>query len=377
MSLSSSSASKPSRLSRLGTRRLTRAHVTLGERPQISRMGQQALQAICESLGRELGCPVSAAARLTEATVLPAAGLSHTAAFVFLELSATGGSAVLELEPPVLFAALERLAGGPSQQGPVTRLTRLEEATLAYLVMAALVALRSQGELYRRWSPHLSGVTLSRREALARLDGRKAHLGIELSLTVARTTAGARLVLPSVVVEAPCKDLPVQRPPTLAPEVLVASLQARCFLGHRELLPWELETLAVGDVVVFEGCHWRGAHPVGAGRLVTRGFELGGTFSPEGFSLIRARSRALEANMVAVNERGEGMPPLPVEVEIELTRLLLPLSELAVLKPGQLLPLRINVSEPVVLRVGDRGVARAELVDIDGEIGARILSLLP
>ncbi len=374
MSLSSS---KMSKLSRLGARRLTRAHVTLGERPQLSRMGQQALHAICESLGRELGCPVSASARLAEATVLPASGLSHTAAFVFLELSATGGSAVLELAPPVLFAALERLAGGPSQPGPVTRLTRLEEATLAYLIMASLVAFRTQGELYRRWVPHLSGVTMSRRDALARLDGRRAHVGIELALTVGQTTAGARLVIPAVVLESPCKDLPVQRAPTLAPEVLAASLRARCFLGNRELLPSELKTLAVGDVVVFEGVHLRGAHLLGRGRLVTRGFELVGTFSPEGFSLIRARNRAVEANMVAVNERGEGMPPLPVEVEIELTRLLLPLSELAVLKPGQLLPLRINVSEPVVLRVGDRGVARAELVDIDGEIGARILSLLP
>jgi type III secretion protein Q len=373
------SASKISKLSRLGTRRLTRAHVTLGERPQVSRMARQALHAICEALGRELGCPVSAAARLAEATVMPAAGLSHTAAFIFLELSATGGSAVLELEPPVLFTALERLAGGSSQQAPMTRLTRLEEATLAYLMLSALAAVRSQGELHRRWAPRLSGVTVSRRDALARLDGRRAHLGIELALTVGQTQAGGRLVMPAVVLESACKELPVQREPSLAPEVLAASLQARCFVGNRQFLAGEVETLEAGDVVVFEGVHGRGAHLLGPGRLVTRGFELVGTFSPEGFSLVRARNRALsqETNMVAVNERGEGMPPLPVEVEIELTRLLLPLSELAVLKPGQLLPLRINVSEPVVLRVGDRGVARAELVDIDGEIGARILSLLP
>jgi len=81
--------------------------------------------------------------------------------------------------------------------------------------------------------------------------------------------------------------------------------------------------------------------------------------------------------MATVIERSEGMPPLPVEVEIELTRLLLPLSELAGLKPGALLPLHINASEPVLLRVGDRAVARAELVDIEGEVGARILTLLP
>ena len=67
---------------------------------------------------------------------------------------------------------------------------------------------------------------------------------------------------------------------------------------------------------------------------------------------------------------------LPVEVEVELTRLRLSVAELATLRPGAILPLRINGSDPVLLRVGDRAVARAELVEIEGEVGARVLSLL-
>jgi len=31
----------------------------------------------------------------------------------------------------------------------------------------------------------------------------------------------------------------------------------------------------------------------------------------------------------------------------------------------------------VLLRVGDRAVARAELVDVEGQVGARILEVLP
>lgn len=68
---------------------------------------------------------------------------------------------------------------------------------------------------------------------------------------------------------------------------------------------------------------------------------------------------------------------VPLDVEVELTRLRVTLAELSQLKPGALFPLRIGVSDPVTLRVGDRAVARAELVDIDGEVGARVLSLLP
>jgi type III secretion protein Q len=370
---------KPMRLHRLGTRRLSRAHVTLNERPQAVRLARRALEAVCESLSRELGCSVQAEARLLDAVVTPATGLAHTAAFALVDLSGTGGTAVLELEPPVLFSALERLAGAGTKPGPLTGLTRLEEASFAFLVLSALCALRGQEELQRWFGPRLTGVTMSRTEVLARLDARQCHLGVELTMTVGQTTAGGRLLLPAVVVEGALKALSEERDPELAPEVLAARLGARCFVGRTSLPCGELEALGVGDVVLFEGLRREGEHLLGPGRLALRGFELAGDFSPEGFSLNRARGRAFpqESDMVDVNERSEGMPPLPVDVEIELTRLMVPISELAGLKPGALLPLRINASEPVLLRVGDRVVARAELVDLEGEVGARILTLVP
>lgn len=66
----------------------------------------------------------------------------------------------------------------------------------------------------------------------------------------------------------------------------------------------------------------------------------------------------------------------PVEVEVELARLPLSLGALGELRPGAILPLRVRSGDPVLLRLGDRAVARAELVDLEGEVGARILALL-
>ncbi|MBM7114261.1 FliM/FliN family flagellar motor switch protein [Archangium primigenium] len=367
-------------LRQLGVRRVSRAHVTLQQRPHLGRLGARALKAVETALTRELGCEVRVEARVVEAVVMPASGLAHTAAFAWVDLSSLGGLAILELEPAVLFAVLDRLSGTATRPCPLTGLTRLEEASFAFVGLSVLDVLRGQEELWRRFGPRLTGVTMNRTDTLARMDARRRHLGVELRVTVGGTTAGGRLLLPAQVLDSACGDLPLERDGGLAPEVLAAKVVAGCRLGRASLPRESWRALGQGDVVLFEGVRWDGAALVGAGRLVSSGFELGGTVGPEGFSWSRVQVRGAlqELDMVTqVNERSEGMPPLPVEVEIELTRCLLPLSELAALKPGGLLPLRISASEPVVLRVGDRAVARAELVDIEGEVGARILCLLP
>ena len=352
---SEATAVKPMKLRRLGIRRLARAHLTLSERPRAARLAKQALGAVCEALSRELACPVRAEARLLEAVVMPMTGLAHRAAFALVDLSALGGTAVLELELPVLFAALERLAGSGTKSAPITELTRLEEASFAFLGLVALEALRGQGDMQRRFGPRLTGVTVSRTEALARLDARQRHLGVELTVTVGRTTAGGRLVLPAGVIHTAVQDLPVERDMELATEVGEARWQACCRVGCAGVSREALESLSKGDVILFERLRREEPRLFGPGRLMSRGFELKGDFTPEGFLLNRAlvRGTLQEQDMATVvDARNEGMPPLPVDVEIELTRIALPISELARLKPGALLPLHIAASDPVLLRVG-------------------------
>ncbi|MCK8497208.1 MULTISPECIES: FliM/FliN family flagellar motor switch protein [Myxococcus] len=371
---------EPRRLRRLGARRMSRAHLVLAARPRVANQGRQALGDVCEALGRELGCSVTAEARLLDAVVSPLGGLMRPAVFVLLELSAVGGVAVLELEPALAIAALERIAGAGGRAGVVTELSRLEDATLAYLVLVGLSAVRARSELYPVLAPRLVALTMRGEDITARLRGRQPLVGVELRVTVGQVSAGARLLLPAPLLQSVFLEYPVERGASVAPEVLAASLELRCLVGRMPLTNQALDALAVGDVVVFEGVRRESARLLGDGRLVGRGFSLAGTFRPEGFCLTRAQVRAPfpESNMQASNERSnDAMPPLPVDVEVELTRVLVPLSELAALKSGVVLPLHINASTPVLLRVGDRVVARAELVDIEGEVGARILALLP
>jgi len=68
---------------------------------------------------------------------------------------------------------------------------------------------------------------------------------------------------------------------------------------------------------------------------------------------------------------------LPVELEVELARVPLSLAELGALQPGAVLSLRVSAGDPVFLRAGDRRIGRAELVEVEGEVAARVLELLP
>ena len=64
----------------------------------------------------------------------------------------------------------------------------------------------------------------------------------------------------------------------------------------------------------------------------------------------------------------------PVVVRVEIGVAQMPAREWAELGPGDVVALGRRIAEPVVLRVAGREVARGELVDLEGEVGVRIMS---
>ena len=62
-------------------------------------------------------------------------------------------------------------------------------------------------------------------------------------------------------------------------------------------------------------------------------------------------------------------------LEVELARVEVTLAELARLEPGATLPLALDRRGLVTLRAGERAIARGELVDVDGAVGVRVVSL--
>ncbi|CAN5711538.1 hypothetical protein BH23PLA1_BH23PLA1_17400 [soil metagenome] len=82
--------------------------------------------------------------------------------------------------------------------------------------------------------------------------------------------------------------------------------------------------------------------------------------------------------MPPTTETDPGLNPAeaPLTLTVELGRISLPLSRLADLKPGDVLELARHAREPVELTSGGKLVARGELVQIDTELGVRVLQVL-
>ena len=66
---------------------------------------------------------------------------------------------------------------------------------------------------------------------------------------------------------------------------------------------------------------------------------------------------------------------LPLQVAVELARVPITAEQVVGLRTGQVLELRRGPGEPVDLSVNGKVVARGELVEMDGQLGVRIINL--
>lgn len=351
------------------TQKLTRAHLAVKARPAASAALTEATNRVAQKLGTQLKSTLSCRASLLSSTIHPFTHLAGRALFITLEF---GGEAVgiLELDPLAAGALIGRITGGQEPVGIPTRLSHIEEAALGWITLSSLAELRGE-PTFAKLCPRLVSLTLDRGEVLHQIDARLRHVAIQLELEVGETKCAGRLLLPSLWLQSKFDALPTEATPSLREEVSSATLPARCLIGTAVLPVADAAALTCGDVVLFAGLSHGASGLNGAGRLIAPSFELRGTFTEAGFTLTRSFERPTQESAMSQID-----PTIPVEVEIELTRLRLPLHQLGNVRPGSVLPLHINAAQQVIVRIGDKAVAKAELVEIEGEIGARIIAML-
>lgn len=66
---------------------------------------------------------------------------------------------------------------------------------------------------------------------------------------------------------------------------------------------------------------------------------------------------------------------IPVEVVVELGRKTMLIRDVAALKPGDIVDLEQTVDSPLDIRVGDKLLAKGELVMVNGRVGLRVTEM--
>lgn len=334
----------------------------------------------------------------------------------------------LEIELGLAHAAIDKLLGGTGEVGN-RPLTDIEEGVMSFIILEALKTL----------APNLDpGLPRMRLEGMAHtvddalvLSGDESQLiVVQLKATLGDQQGFIRLFIPSAVVG--MTSLPQQGPERRARRAAEFSRHAerlagvkvwiRAEFGRAEILGAELSRLRTGDVVLLDeftarpdqGPGGTASLRVGRGKSAraeaeivadetgfkarVTGFFPGeeprvpleqsedlGAGAPEAEAEeVPPPDEVTDANRALPKERqvsqnAEGadlLNDVPLQLAVELGRVPMTAEDVVALKVGQVIDLARMPGEPVEMSVNGKVIARGELVEIEGHLGVRILSLL-
>ncbi|TSC32612.1 type III secretion system cytoplasmic ring protein SctQ [Corallococcus sp. Z5C101001] len=342
----------------------------------------------------------------------------------FLAVLAPGalkGRVVLEIELSLAHSAVDLLLGGAGETVGLRPLTDIEEGVMGYVVLEALKELVPglQPGVPR---PRLDGVARGVDEVSARLGEDGPMLAVHLNAVLGSHRGIVRLVVPSAVLEAAepavesAQRRELRRQDMRANGRRLSSLRdwLRAEIGVAELSAQDLTSLRIKDVLLLD---LLSARP-DRGEAGTAQLRLGqgrtGHFAADVFvenGRYRARITDIIPGEAGNPQGGEsgggseekedftnpelGVPPelegaalddnnrdgsdllsdLPLQVAVELARVPITAEQVVGLRTGQVIDLRRGAGEPVDLSVNGKVVARGELVELEGQLGVRIIHL--
>jgi type III secretion system YscQ/HrcQ family protein len=304
-------------------------------------LGERAARAAAVGLASVLGGEAVVRGR-----ILPGVPEPGASALVPVDLTALAGQATLAVDCGFAARLAERVAGAAGRCPVATSLTPVERAVVELAVLGALDGIAAETDIESALAPRLglrSGTPVR-------------PLCVELAITAAETHGRALLLLPQEALRA------LSRAAELSEQLGDLAVSGSLRSGSATLAASEVAALRPGDVVVLD------APPGEAAALCLPGGLL---------ALGRLEGDSLEVREVDVADSDLGAGDLPVVLDVELASVPVPLRDIARMAPGAVLLLGLDRDGQVTLRIGERAVARGELVDVGGAVGVRVLAMEP
>ncbi|QAT86900.1 type III secretion system apparatus protein YscQ/HrcQ [Corallococcus coralloides] len=340
----------------------------------------------------------------------------------FLAVLAPGalkGRVILEIELSLAHSAVDLLLGGAGETVGLRPLTDIEEGVMGYVVLEALKELVPglQPGVPR---PRLDGVARGVDEVSARLGEDGPMLAVHLNAVLGSHRGIVRLVVPSAVLEAAepavesAQRREHRRQDMKANGRRLSALRdwLRAEIGVAELSAQDLASLRVKDVLLLDMLSARPDRGEPGTAQLRLGLGRTGHFLAD-VAVEHGRYRARITDIIpgepgnpqggesgGGSEENEdftnpelGVPPelegaalddkdgsdllsdLPLQVAVELARVPITAEQVVGLRTGQVIDLRRGAGEPVDLSVNGKVVARGELVELEGQLGVRIIHL--
>lgn len=354
--------------------------------------------------------PMRPLARAEVAAMLPDRGV-----FAILGTGASERKIVVEIESGLVASAIERLLGGTGESARARLpLTDIEEGILSLAVLKVL------GHFHDGW-PTLDtfGLTLDRfanriEDVDDWLDAESLFYAFGVNVGLGRVAGYVRIMLPASLIQTAFSS-PLDQGPVEGPELkycrrtLAAlgsvSVVARVEAAEIALSVDEIASLEPGDIVVLDHHSLTKTPESFTGEVLVKlghgeNGAVRGCVSADGagmrltLSAIVVQESPQETDMAdsdnndeagqgpEVTEAGDNLEQtqsllrdVPAPVVVELGRLRLSTAQVMRLRAGQVLRLPRGPRDPVDLVVGDKVFARGELVEVEGELGVRILKV--
>jgi len=258
----------------------------------------------------------------------------------FAELRIGGAAIALAASSAPVRALAQRLLGGPDELAAARPLTVVEHAIWALAVAAAIADTGIAAEVW----------PLERGAAL------RDPISVAFAVELPRGLAPVMTVTASF-----SRDLLVRAPP--ARPMPAWPLALPILVGRCALPAASLRALRMRDVITLE----RGV--AGLGDLELRVGDGGiGLSAAPGAVEARVATEYVPRDMALADAAS-------FELTVQLGAARLSLRQLGGLAIGQIVPLGRPLAGPYEIRAAGRVVGQGELVDIDGELGVRIVSI--
>lgn len=372
--------------------------------------GRTFLTDLGEVLEAHLKAPVqvsvqqtSSVSRADMGSLLPAVGC--------LLVVGCGGSEhkiIADLDPSIATLCIDRLLGGNGDVGRIQRpLTEIEEGVLSFILLKAMGFVHEGWETGRELALTLDRFASRLEELQSIIDAVPGYHALALSISVGKKVGYLRLLIPDTLITDHFQQVVAQSGGPQSEQehmrTVFAALGEREVVGRVEVAqldlgPDDIADLETGDIVILES-HQLALTPQG---LTGTAFVKIGTGQNGGLKAqIESdgdRSRLVVANIVVQEEPAESqmadsnggdiegtddnlpeteglLRDVPAPVVVELGRIRMNTAQVIRLRQGQILRLPRGPNDPVDLVVNGKVFARGELIEVDGELGVRLLQV--